>query len=39
MLHVFEKGGFEMQRHTIAGVVELKMIFKQEAPLKSQKLQ
>ena len=38
MLHVFEKGGFEMQRHTSAGLVELKMMFKQEAPLRSQKL-
>jgi len=38
MLHVFEKGGFEMQRHTSAGLVELKMTFKQEAPLRSQKL-
>jgi acyl-CoA hydrolase/GNAT superfamily N-acetyltransferase len=28
MLHVFEKGGFEMQRRTIAGLVELKMLFK-----------
>ena len=28
MLHVFEKGGFEMQRRTIAGLVELKMMFK-----------
>jgi acyl-CoA hydrolase/GNAT superfamily N-acetyltransferase len=36
MLHVFEKGGFEMQRRTIAGLVELKMTFKQEAPLRSQ---
>jgi RimJ/RimL family protein N-acetyltransferase len=39
MLHVFEKGGFDMQRQTIAGIVELKMTFKQEAPLRSQKLQ
>jgi acyl-CoA hydrolase/GNAT superfamily N-acetyltransferase len=38
MLHVFEKGGFEMQRRTIAGLVELKMTFKQEAPLRSQNL-
>jgi len=38
MLHVFEKGGFELQRHTSAGLVELKMTFKQEAPLRSQKL-
>lgn len=38
MLHVFEKGGFDMQRQTIAGIVELKMTFKQEAPLRSQKL-
>jgi RimJ/RimL family protein N-acetyltransferase len=37
MLHVFEKGGFEMQRHTIAGVVELKMMFKQAASPRSQK--
>ena len=35
MLHVFEKGGFELQRRTIAGLVELKMMFKQEAPLRS----
>jgi acyl-CoA hydrolase/GNAT superfamily N-acetyltransferase len=38
MLHVFEKGGFETQRHTSAGVVELKMMFKQEAPLQSRKV-
>ena len=38
MLHVFEKGGFETQRHTSAGVVELKMTFKQEAPLQSRKV-
>jgi acyl-CoA hydrolase/GNAT superfamily N-acetyltransferase len=36
MLHVFEKGGFEMHRRTIAGLAELKMMFKQEAPLRSQ---
>jgi len=35
MLHVFEKGGFELQRRTVAGLVELKMMFKQEAPLRS----
>jgi len=29
MLHVFEKGGFHMQRRTIAGLVELKMMFAQ----------
>jgi len=39
MLHVFEKGGFELQRHTSAGLVELKMTFKQEVPPRSQKLQ
>jgi hypothetical protein len=39
MLHVFEKGGFDMQRQTIAGIVELKMTFKQEVPQRSQKLQ
>ena len=32
MLHVFEKGGFELSRRTIAGLVELRMMFKQEAP-------
>lgn len=37
MLHVFEKGGFDTQRQTSAGLVELKMTFKQEA--RSQKLQ
>ncbi len=37
MLHVFEKGGFEMQRRTIAGLVELKMMFKQETAVRSQK--
>jgi hypothetical protein len=39
MLHVFDKGGFELQRHTSAGLVELKMTFKQEVPPRSQKLQ
>jgi RimJ/RimL family protein N-acetyltransferase len=37
MLHVFEKGGFEMQRRTIAGLVELKMMFKQEGAARPQK--
>jgi len=37
MLHVFEKGGFEMQRRTIAGLVELKMMFKQEGAVRPQK--
>jgi acyl-CoA hydrolase/RimJ/RimL family protein N-acetyltransferase len=37
MLHVFEKGGFEMQRRTIAGLVELKMMFKQEGASRPQK--
>ena len=37
MLHVFEKGGFEMQRRTIAGLVELKMMFKQEGATQPQK--
>jgi RimJ/RimL family protein N-acetyltransferase len=39
MLHVFEKGGFEMQKRTSAGLVELKMTFKQETLPRSQKLQ
>jgi len=39
MLHVFEKGGFEMQKRTSAGLVELKMTFKQEKLPRSQKLQ
>lgn len=33
MLHVFEKGGFEMHRRTIAGLVELKMMFRQTPPV------
>lgn len=37
MLHVFEKGGFEMHRRTIAGLVELKMMFKQEGATRPQK--
>lgn len=30
MLHVFEKGGFQMHRRTIAGLVELKMMFRDD---------
>ncbi|HOK07435.1 MAG TPA: GNAT family N-acetyltransferase [Syntrophales bacterium] len=30
MLHVFEKGGFDMQKRTIAGLCELKLMFRQE---------
>jgi GNAT superfamily N-acetyltransferase len=28
MLHVFEKGGFETEKRTVAGVCELKMKFR-----------
>jgi RimJ/RimL family protein N-acetyltransferase len=31
MLHVFEKGGFDMEKRTIAGVSELKMTFRDKA--------
>jgi len=37
MLNVFEKGGFDIQRRTVAGIVTLKMMFKQEAPVWSKK--
>lgn len=36
MLHVFEKGGFELQRRTSAGIVELKMMFRQESTTQQQ---
>ena len=29
MLHVFEKGGFDIVRHTIAGICEMTMAFKE----------
>jgi len=38
MLHVFERGGFDIQRRTVAGLVTLKMMFKQENPAWSQKI-
>jgi RimJ/RimL family protein N-acetyltransferase len=31
MLHVFEKGGFDIEKRTIAGVSELKMTFRDKA--------
>lgn len=31
MLHVFEKGGFDLEKRTIAGVSELKMTFRDKA--------